>query len=397
MRLLSRSVLPILVAAGLWAPASSGAATTLGQLFAPDAACIGPRSTLQTGAASGAGYSVPAAGVLTSWAFETGSAVPPGLAPLIARPTTLAGTFTAVAVHPAATAPGANGINTYTLRPGIAVRPGDVLGIEKDAGGGICQLNSGSSTDTTGAINSTLSPGASAAFSSFGNSKVQVSASLEPDIDGDGLGDQTQDSCPHDPAIHTGPCFVNVSLEQRIVPRAGAVGSYAVLSVTAQNHSATDPAHDAAVIERLPSGLGFVAGIGPNGPCTTTGGATVTCSLGDIPTGTSIPVELIVKVRRAGSSAIIGRVTSQADNVTANDSVTTRITGRAVYCTVPRLTGLTTTAAKKRLAKAGCKLGKVTRKGSRRKSRKVVVTSQSVPARIRVAPGTAIAVTIRSR
>lgn len=74
------------------------------------------------------------------------------------------------------------------------------------------------------------------------------------------------------------------------------------------------------------------------------------------------------------------------------------VTAPARLCTVPKVTGLSTRTARSRLAKAGCKLGKVTFRGRKaRRGQHVLITAQYVPARIRVARGTKIAVTTRAK
>jgi hypothetical protein len=63
---------------------------------------------------------------------------------------------------------------------------------------------------------------------------------------------------------------------------------------------------------------------------------------------------------------------------------------------VPRLTGLSRAAARRALTAAGCRMGRTSyrRFRSGRRSR---VRLQSIPARIRVAAGTRVSITIRRR
>ena len=64
------------------------------------------------------------------------------------------------------------------------------------------------------------------------------------------------------------------------------------------------------------------------------------------------------------------------------------------YCSVPRLKGSTVTQARSRLHKAGCRLGKVGRQKVSRSKQRKKVQSQSIPARVQVRQGTAVAIRI---
>jgi hypothetical protein len=52
---------------------------------------------------------------------------------------------------------------------------------------------------------------------SFSNLRLPISATLEPDADGDGYGDETQDGCPGNGTTH-GPCPLPTTLGQTFVP-----------------------------------------------------------------------------------------------------------------------------------------------------------------------------------
>lgn len=80
---------------------------------------------------------------------------------------------------------------------------------------------------------------------------------------------------------------------------------------------------------------------------------------------------------------------------TAPAPVVTTVTlpAPAVYCVVPKLKGLTTTKAKAALTRAGCALGRVSKKDASA-SRRGRTLSQSVPAATSVKPGTRVAIKI---
>ena len=80
--------------------------------------------------------------------------------------------------------------------------------------------------------------------------------------------------------------------------------------------------------------------------------------------------------------------------VTSPPVVTTvTVPAPAVFCVVPKLKGLKTTAAKAALTKAGCAIGKVGKKAAPA-SKKGKVLSQTVPATTSVKPGTKVAIKI---
>jgi hypothetical protein len=180
------------------APAA-GAATKIGQPVPPttDTSCLANGIWLQTSTPGGNAYAVPHAGVITRWSFNPGPA-PAQLKFKVGRPATPAGRYEIVGEHPAVTAP-ANGVTSYPAQ--IPVEGKDVIGFylladayctraQKDDDWGY-HFNPGD-----------LLPGAPPIH--FANAapivQLSVSALLEPDCDGDGLGDETQDedksSCP---------------------------------------------------------------------------------------------------------------------------------------------------------------------------------------------------------
>jgi RTX calcium-binding nonapeptide repeat (4 copies) len=119
----------ITVAALMAAPSGAGAATgtsMVGQNFLPSGGFCGDHYTvLQTGASSGNPYTVPTAGVITSWSFQLADNAIPGLKLKVARPQ-LGGSY--LFVGEAAAGPQTpNAINTYPAN--IAVQAGDVIGI----------------------------------------------------------------------------------------------------------------------------------------------------------------------------------------------------------------------------------------------------------------------------
>ncbi len=184
-----REWVSLLAASGLLVlavPSSAVGATQLGQTFAgPGDGCSS--FTAFAAVTPNNEYAAPTGGVLTSWSFHAG----PTTVPLSLRVARANGgpSFTVVGESPLRT-PMANVLNTYFVR--IPVAAGDVIG----------HYNMGSLANCVETV-----PGYAVVFSGgdeqFGsvapytsqqNVRMNLSAALEPDCDGDALGDETQDS-----------------------------------------------------------------------------------------------------------------------------------------------------------------------------------------------------------
>ena len=84
------------------------------------------------------------------------------------------------------------GVNSFLTR--LAVRAGDRLGLSSYYLGG--SYSRAGSTVCGTEYGSAGAPGAEAAFECGGELAANVAATLEPDGDGDGFGDESQDKCP---------------------------------------------------------------------------------------------------------------------------------------------------------------------------------------------------------
>ena len=154
----------------------------------------GGGDTIQLAEGSGT-YAVPGGyGVITAWQHRTGS-TSGSLTLKVYRPTGLPGRFLTVASNPRTVTAGA----THTFAVRIPVRPGDRLGLSAP-------------TDTVHLVYQTFSPSDQFAFfpedsnpapgtiavqdgQAGSDAKLDVLARVETDVDGDGLGDDTQDRC----------------------------------------------------------------------------------------------------------------------------------------------------------------------------------------------------------
>jgi hypothetical protein len=180
--------------------AARAAGVTLGQVAATSPAnCSSAPSTpgpstmaqyLEGGAPS---YVTPSAGVITSYSVRASAA--PGLARLVVfGPSATAGHRAVVGLS-AQNAVVLNTVNTFATR--VPVAAGLSIGLNNSADNMIC-WGGGVAGDQVAAA-APFDPAASADFPG-GNpqtgKRVNISAVLEPDVDGDQYGDLTQDLCP---------------------------------------------------------------------------------------------------------------------------------------------------------------------------------------------------------
>jgi hypothetical protein len=191
--------------AACW-PASAGASTQLGQLPPPGATVLGcgtGLNTVQRGVSSGAPYFVPAGGgVITSWQHFGGLTV--GSGRLLAwRPA--GGTSLTLAGRSDLESFSAGVVTTFATR--IPVSGGELLGLR-------VQTEATCLFDASGPANLYSNNGLGAPDPAPGETqnlnmstmgeRINVSATLEPDADGDGFGDETQDQCPGEAGTQNG-------------------------------------------------------------------------------------------------------------------------------------------------------------------------------------------------
>jgi hypothetical protein len=187
----------------LLAPAGAGAGTTVGSTFTPNGlVCPDNFFALQTTSApADSDYVVPHAGVLTSWSHVSSSSPPTALKLEVGRATNLAEQFLTVG-NSAAKNPAASTTSTYT-DISIPVQAGDFLGLHSTGAFKDCGvLSSGYEVHYLGAD---PAPGDLVGPPTFPSGlRLDISATLEPDCDADGLGDETEDadtsSCNPPPA-----------------------------------------------------------------------------------------------------------------------------------------------------------------------------------------------------
>lgn len=162
-------VVALVLACSLATASAASATSTVGQLFTPTYTTCGGGTFLQTGVASGSSYTVATPGAITSWSFETNTAVVPNLELKVARPAG-ADQYTIVAQSAAGTQK-ASAVNTYAVD--IPVSTGDVIGIYE--GGGGC-YSATVEADTYAWVSSTNEGLGTATYEALTKGKIPVSA-----------------------------------------------------------------------------------------------------------------------------------------------------------------------------------------------------------------------------
>jgi hypothetical protein len=200
--------LGVVVAALLALPAQASAAETLGELATPGA-CMAGTAFIQTGVASGNDYVANTGGVITAFSMNGGSnsfeiqletfQPDPGMGAshYIPRARDSARTISA----PFAVLQTVTGVH-------LPIKAGELLGvvIPATSAQGHCIGPTASMADIWAQHTGEPSLNTSTMFSGPGMMlHLNLRATIEPDADGDGFGDETQDKCPSQAAAQ-GSC-----------------------------------------------------------------------------------------------------------------------------------------------------------------------------------------------
>lgn len=181
----------------LSATGSAGASTA--QIGGPNSqateGCSGAGGTtfVQVKSQPGLPYAAPFPGVITSWSFVSGSTVGSPIKLKVFRPTGVPSEFATVG-ESAEVTPLPSTHTTFATS--IPVAAGDLLGLRSTTGASTpCVVTTWSFDDlmraTAGADSA---PGAPASMAlGFDRRRLPIGAAVETDVDGDGLGDDTQD------------------------------------------------------------------------------------------------------------------------------------------------------------------------------------------------------------
>jgi Ca2+-binding RTX toxin-like protein len=194
---------------GVAAPGAQGA-ETIGQTTTQQA-CGTDQVLVQASTEGAQVYKAQTSGVIVSWSYHASNNAP-NIRIRVYTPG--AGTSFTTRSESAAKVAGsgpnqvkASTLNTFTESPGLRINAGDVLGLTANGGNFISCADTSSTADVIRAGAAAPPVGQSGNFAGqVTKVRLGVSAVIEPDADGDGFGDETQDSCPTESSVTTGPC-----------------------------------------------------------------------------------------------------------------------------------------------------------------------------------------------
>jgi Ca2+-binding RTX toxin-like protein len=163
----------------------------------------------------------------------------------------------------------------------------------------------------------------------FNSPLLLVSGVIEPDADHDGYGDETQDACPAEAALHVAPCHADVALTMT-GPAFGVVDRDTPYDVTVANRGPSAAA-GVTVTDVIPSGARFVRA---EGAAACTPGATLRCTLPPIASGASGVLTVVLAGTTEGTSFhhAVSVTTTSTDPTPSDHSaaVDTLVTGASV-------------------------------------------------------------------
>jgi hypothetical protein len=378
----------------LLAAALNAQAAAVGQTSATGFPCVGPYFVAQTGVGATPSYLVPPGrGVITAWSLDNtnSSNTTSSLRLKLVRP--VFGLDYAVVAQDTPRHVSPSVLNTFSTR--IPVSGGEVLALWIDDLSVVaCEFSTTHSGDIVGAGTGSTEPqpGETVTVVSSGSVRLNVSARVEPDADGDGYGDETQDACPQDPAVHVLPCAADQSLRASATPATIGLGDVSVIEAQISDRG---PGTSLAPSLDISLGRGLRL-LSSDAVCTFA--SVYSCPLGPLAPATSATRLFVVKGTSRGKHAIsVATRQSDVDPRLGNNSQSLAITveQRAkVRCTVPNLIGLSVSFARLLLHADHCALGKIKHKHSHRGPRGRIVGQ--TPRRGTRPAGSAVAVTVRS-
>ena len=203
----------LLAAMSLAAAPAASASTEFGDNCAANDSIEVPVTLFEiAGAGNPLPTAAPSAGVITQWkvnVIPVPVSIPQTLKVL--RPNTAAKTVQVIGEASGTAGGGSNAFNTR-----IPVQAGDRLGLFDGGtfGALLCELPG---TSFLGAFEGGPGVGTTVPFVEFpAEARIPVSAVIEPDADGDGYGDETQDKCPQLASAQTECPVVTLDLSSAI-------------------------------------------------------------------------------------------------------------------------------------------------------------------------------------
>jgi hypothetical protein len=318
----------LLLAAALSAAAVDGA-----QAAQVGSAATGPSATVPTSAidspagvqeqdGAGARYSVPAAGILTSWTavMRTPPDSPsPGVYTLKVFRPQAGGSFLTIASEArpvsAPLDPPAGQAKTFSTH--IPVTAGDRLGYATASGAvPLFAQQIGAIVGYTPHAN----PGPVTPFApsdTLANTRVLLAATVEADADRDGFADVSEDACPGTPQRHTAPCVdPDLSVSLSAAPHRVRHGRSVTLKASVRER-AGGSADSPLLAIAVPEGFKVLSIRPQRGSCH--GRALRVCRPGPIGAHASVTVSLKLKASTAGHHRAEAEVAQAGDRNTKND------------------------------------------------------------------------------
>ncbi|MDX6610654.1 MAG: hypothetical protein QOF85_2579 [Solirubrobacterales bacterium] len=163
----------------------------------------GPYSLIPEARASASALplATPTGGVVTSWKVNSARPEPVPERMAAFRPTGTAGTFQVLGESSDENVN--QGLNVFSTR--IPVKAGDRFGPVAVTVDSPLFCATGNNGDQTWSFNGSVGTGSTHTFAAGVQVRVPMLAVIEPDKDGDGYGDETQDKCPQS-AAYQGEC-----------------------------------------------------------------------------------------------------------------------------------------------------------------------------------------------
>jgi uncharacterized repeat protein (TIGR01451 family) len=324
-----RAVLIAALVATAAVPASAGAAVTIGSPLvanatnnAPPGSCMVTACTYtQTDAAvvPVAQYVVPdtiAHGVVVGWSFKVSSG---SVALQILRPQG-AGSYAEAGRSAAVAAGGGNVVVTSATR--LPVQAGDAIALYNDANALVMSTSMVNffASNVVRSFDPAVDATAAAPTGATPYSQLELQATIEPDADADGFGDETQDQCPSDPTRQTA-CSADLQVAASGTPGRLKAGQIAGYTFTVHN-AGSSPAVNATLALTPPAGLSPSSLASTVGSC---GGTT--CSLGTLASGATAQITFSLATSAVGTITVSGAATSAvADPNPADNSASVSTT-----------------------------------------------------------------------
>lgn len=382
------AILPATLLTTLVVTASAGA-VTLGTTSLPTGAQLSPSCTVssdsptveelvQTGTDASYDYTVPAAGVITSWSFNTTGATAGTPYGLVVVRSSDAG-YTVVGSDTEMVPPSAPVVQTYTLATPIEVQAGDLIGAVVSTSTTVGCSFGGEAliADTITVDEGTPTPGTLLSSPDDNTSPgylVNMSVNLDP---------------PED-----------AGLTQQALPASITAGGEGVFMLNVTSAGAING--PVTVTDTVPSGLTIV-GVSAGADKCSVSGQSISCSVPSAPASIAVVVSAATAGAYANSAsvAIAGGLNdpNPADNsASVTLTVTPASTASAVLTTSCHLVSLAKVPlqeAKAVIRALGCQVGKVKAKHSKKIAKGEVISISPGGGRT-VAAGTKVAIVYSS-